>query len=148
MWERVELLMKKNNVRIADVARGSGISYSTLTDWKAGRYTPKNDKIIKIANFFHVAPEYITGETDDPDYYQQRFTIDVSDITNTIAEKYAQEHQERSYYLDDEVAKLAQELLENEEQHILMSAARGLKKEDILALADIAERMKRTNPEG
>lgn len=66
MWERIEELMKEKHCRMADVAKGSGVSYSTLTDWKAGRYTPKIEKIIKIAQFFDVSPAYILGNIDDP----------------------------------------------------------------------------------
>ena len=94
MWERIELLMKERGLRIADVARGSGVSYSTLTDWKAGRYTPKNDKIVKIANFFEVSPNYIMGTSDDPDYRPNRITIDVSKISDIIATQYIKDHPE------------------------------------------------------
>ena len=66
MWERIEELMKEKHCRMADVAKGSGVSYSTLTDWKAGRYTPKIEKIIRIAQFFDVSPAYILGNTNDP----------------------------------------------------------------------------------
>lgn len=64
MWERFEELMKAKRLRIADVARETGISYSTFTDWKAGRYTPKADKIQKLADFFDVSYEYIMGTTN------------------------------------------------------------------------------------
>lgn len=64
MWERFEELMKAKKLRIADVSRETGISYSTFTDWKAGRYTPKADKIQKIADFFDVSYEYLTGATN------------------------------------------------------------------------------------
>lgn len=45
MWEYFEVLLKRNNLRISDVQKGTGIPYSTFTDWKAGRYTQKMDTI-------------------------------------------------------------------------------------------------------
>ena len=53
-FEDVEKLMKARNMKMSDLARAAGVPYSTLTDWKAGRYTPKFDKQKKIADFFGV----------------------------------------------------------------------------------------------
>ena len=54
MYELYEKLLKKRNVRSADVSRATGISTSTLTDWKKGRSQIKADKIQKIADYFKV----------------------------------------------------------------------------------------------
>lgn len=67
MWKRVECLIKERNLKISDVARATEIPYSTFTDWKAGRYQPKMDKIERLASFFHVSPQYLKGWTDNPD---------------------------------------------------------------------------------
>lgn len=67
MYSIFESLLKARHCKFADVARKTGISLSTFTDWRAGRYTPKADKIAKIANFFGVSPEYImTGNDSAP----------------------------------------------------------------------------------
>ena len=53
-------------MRIIDVARNTGVPYSTFTDWKAGRYTPKIDKLEKIANYFNVPVDYFkTGQLEE-----------------------------------------------------------------------------------
>ena len=46
----------------SDVARETGIPQSTLSDWKAGRYTPKLDKIKRIADYFGVPIEELLKE--------------------------------------------------------------------------------------
>lgn len=69
MWQRFEKILKERNLRIADVSRGSGVPYSTFTDWKAGRYSPKRDKIEKIADFLYISPDYLEGKTDDENIY-------------------------------------------------------------------------------
>lgn len=48
----------------ADVERETGVRRQTLSDWKAGRYTPKVDKLAKIAKLFHVPLEQLIGEVD------------------------------------------------------------------------------------
>ena len=64
MYEIFEGLIKLKGLRVADVVRATGIAPSTFSDWKTGRYTPKQDKLKLIANFLEVSPEYLmTGET-------------------------------------------------------------------------------------
>ena len=61
MYSNFETLLTENGLKIADVSRETGIPYSSFTDWKAGRYTPKIDKLQKIADFFHISVEELTG---------------------------------------------------------------------------------------
>lgn len=66
-YECFARLLKNSGMRASDVVKGTKITHSTLTDWKKGRYTPKIDKIQKIADFFGVPVDYFeTGklETD------------------------------------------------------------------------------------
>ena len=65
MYSIFEQLLKDKKLRVSDVARATGIRASTFTDWKMGHYTPKADKLRKIADFFGVSLEYLTGQ--DPD---------------------------------------------------------------------------------
>lgn len=44
------------------VAKATGISRSTFSDWKSGRSAPKLEKLRRIAEFLEVPVEYITGE--------------------------------------------------------------------------------------
>ena len=55
MYEIFERLLKEKNLKGADVTRATGIASSTVTDWKKGRYTPKQDKLQKIADFLGVS---------------------------------------------------------------------------------------------
>lgn len=42
------------NVSDYEVAKRTGITRSTFSDWKSGRSKPKLDKLLKIADFFNV----------------------------------------------------------------------------------------------
>ena len=68
MWEIFELLLKREGITISEAARRCGFAPSTLTDWRAGRYTPKADKMRKIADTFGVSLEYLmTGKEEIAD---------------------------------------------------------------------------------
>ena len=63
MYERYCKLRDKKQYKDSDVARLTGISKSTFSDWKAGRGVPKTDKIHKIAEVLGVPADYlITGD--------------------------------------------------------------------------------------
>lgn len=53
----------------ADVAKATGITKSTFSDWKSGRSKPKPEKLQKIADLFGVTMEYLaTGvESNEKD---------------------------------------------------------------------------------
>ena len=66
MYEIFQELLSRDGVKPYDVSKATGISTSTLTDWKMGRSTPKQDKLQKIADYFGVSVEYlITGKEED-----------------------------------------------------------------------------------
>lgn len=47
----------------SQVASGAGVTKSTFSDWKAGRYQPKEEKMKKIADFLCVSVDYLkTGK--------------------------------------------------------------------------------------
>ena len=60
-----EKLLKERKVRAADVARETKVPVSTLSDWKAGRYQPKIDKIIAIARYFDVPIDWFINEVTE-----------------------------------------------------------------------------------
>lgn len=62
MYEKFELLLRTKKIKVSDVSKATGISTSTFTDWKKGRYTPKADKLKAIANFFGVSIDYFIDE--------------------------------------------------------------------------------------
>lgn len=65
MYSIFEKLCSERGVTAYRVCKETGITTSTLSNWKAGRYTPKADKLKKIADFFGVSVEYLlTGKED------------------------------------------------------------------------------------
>lgn len=64
-YSSFEHLLKINGTTVYRVAKSTGISASTFSDWKNGRSTPKADKMKRIADYFGVSMEYLLGETQD-----------------------------------------------------------------------------------
>lgn len=64
MYEDYAALRDARAMTDADVERETGVRRQTLSDWKAGRYTPKVDKLAKIAKLFHVPLEQLIGEVE------------------------------------------------------------------------------------
>ena len=56
-----EELLRQSGTTVYRVAKSTGIPASTFTDWKNGRSVPKTEKLKKIAAFFEVSLEYLTG---------------------------------------------------------------------------------------
>ena len=120
MFEILEKLMQQRGVNLSTISKATGVSVSTLTDWRAGRYTPKADKRQKIAEYFGVSLEYLDTGVDP-------------------------EHP--GYYFDEETAKTAQELFDNPDLRMLFDAARDARPEDLQMAAEMLRRLKKTNPD-
>lgn len=54
-YERYEKIRNDLGYSDADVSRATGVSKPTLSSWRHGNYTPKADKIEKIATFLGVS---------------------------------------------------------------------------------------------
>lgn len=59
MYEIFERLLKEKGVSTAEVCKAIGMRQGVISDWKYGRYTPKVDKLTKIADYFGVSLEYL-----------------------------------------------------------------------------------------
>lgn len=68
MYDVYEKLRNEKGLSNAEVSRATGVSTATLSQWKTGRYTPKMDKLEKIASFLSVPVEYlVTGSLPSMD---------------------------------------------------------------------------------
>lgn len=65
MYEIFERLLSEHGVTAYRVAKETGVTTATLTNWKKGKYTPKQDKLQKIADYFGVTIDYLMTGTDD-----------------------------------------------------------------------------------
>ena len=126
MYENYAKLRDEKGFTDYKVSKETGINPATLSQWKNGAYTPKADKIQKIADLFGVPVEYF--------------------MTGKNTEKESESG--TKYYFNDETAELAQALYEDPNQRVLFNASRNAKPEDLQMAADLLNRLKETNPNG
>lgn len=118
-YENFRKLCELNNVRPGTVSRETGISTATLTSWKQGKYTPKPDKLQKIADYFNVSLDFLMKGEDS-----------------------------EMYYINEETSKVAQAIFDNPDLKALFDAAQGVSPENIKLAAQMLKRMKESNPDG
>ena len=58
MDAKYKALKKKKKVTDYQVSKATGIARSTLSEINAGKYIPKADKLLKLAEYFNVPIEY------------------------------------------------------------------------------------------
>ena len=79
MYEVYQRLLDKKGLKNADVARATGISNMTLSDWKRGKSVPKADKMQKIAEYLNVSVDYLMTGKD------MEFTVETIDSTQELS---------------------------------------------------------------
>ena len=117
MYEVFEQLLQKFGVTTADVCKATGIGQSTMSNWKSRRNLISGKNAQLIADYFHISVDYLmTGEEKEG------------------GEK---------YNLNDETAKMAQEIFENKELRMLFDTARDAEPEDLQAVHSMLLALKR-----
>jgi repressor LexA len=63
-YENFQKLCEERGVKPGTVSKATKVSTATLTAWKQNKYTPKQDKLQKIADYFQVPLSVITGSNE------------------------------------------------------------------------------------
>ena len=120
MYEIFEKLMKAKGVTPYRVFKETGVSQSSLSDWKRGRSIPKIDKLKKIAAYFGVSVNYLMGDPEEEQKETPTLTKkDERDISKKMQETLAQLEEQQSGLmfdgepLDDETKELLAISLKN-----------------------------------
>ena len=120
MYKIFEQLLSKHHVTPYKVAKATGVTTTTLTNWKQGKYTPKQDKLQKIADYFGVTLDYLMTGKEEPKEKAPELTArderDIAKDLNNIMEKLTSGEAGPASYdgepLDPEAAALFKDELE------------------------------------
>ena len=126
MYEKFNKLLQEKGLTAYKVAKDTGVSRSTLAAWKKNEYTPKLDKLQKLANYLGVSISYLTGESDVIDDTQQM-------------------QAPSGYYVDKETAEYAEMLRTRPGARLLFSAAKDISKDDLQKAVEYIEFLKSKN---
>lgn len=110
--ERLKELRNKKGYSQAELADKLHVSKSTISMIEAGSRKPSYELMEQLADFFNVSLDYLRGEDD-----------------------------KSAYYLDPEVAELAQQLYERPEMRILFGASKDATTEDVQMAAELLYRL-------
>ena len=124
MYENYERIIKSRGLTNYKVSKDTGIAQSVLSTWKTKGTTPKLDKLQILAEYLNVSVDYL---------------IRVSNIG---------QQNDVQWYINEETARIAQEIYEDPNKRALFYAARDSRPEDLKMAADMLERFKETNPDG
>lgn len=119
MYEIYERLINELGITTYRVAMDTGIAQSVFSAWKSGKSRPKPDKLKKIADRLHVSVDYLMGDV--------------------------QTDEQQKYYVDDEVARMAQAIFLNPDLKALFDIAYDSKPKDLQFAKDMLKRFKETN---
>lgn len=85
MYEIFEKLLKERGITAYRVSKETGVTTATLTSWKQGKYTPKPEKMQKIADYFGVSLSYLMTGKEDSEKEPQLKPKDKKDIEEILA---------------------------------------------------------------
>ena len=68
MYDIYAKLRDERGLTDYSVAKETGIATATMSAWKLGKYTPKIEKLMRIAKLFNVT---VTDLLEDPDAVQK-----------------------------------------------------------------------------
>jgi len=112
---RLSALLNEHNINQVDLAKILGVSESTVGKWMLMKSLPRMGIIQKLSDYFGVPKSYFLEETAE---------------------------NKRTYYLDPETARLAQELKDCPGQRILFDASKDLTPEDIKVVMAVIKGLK------
>ena len=61
MYEIYAKLRDSRGMTDYQVCKETGIPTSVMSCWKTGKYTPKVDRMVKIAKLFHISMDELLG---------------------------------------------------------------------------------------
>ena len=105
--------LERDGKQPADLVRDLGIPFSTVSNWINGIKLPRMGKVELLAQYFGIEKSDLLEEKQDS----------------------------TGYYYDPETAALAQELYDNKELGLLMSASRKMSPEALRNLTALVESM-------
>jgi len=63
LYDRIKMLCERNHVTLQQLEKECGISNGTISKWKS-RNVPSIDKVVRIANYFNVSVDFLSGRTE------------------------------------------------------------------------------------
>jgi len=109
---KLKELRALNNLTQAELAKRIGVSQQAVAKWETNKAEPDYETLNKLTSMFGVTFDYLLSEEDNP---------------------------QNKYYLDQETARIANEMKENPGRRVLFDATRNLSPEKIKQVKDFVD---------
>lgn len=110
--DRLKTLRESRKMSQLQLSKALNVSSGLIAHYETGKRKPSRERMEQIADFFNVSMDYLNGR-------------ELGSV----------------YYLDPEVAEMAQEIHDNEGLRILFDTTRNVTKEDLQIVIDVAKRI-------
>ena len=118
MYEIFEQLLQRYGVTAYKVSKETGVTQSTLSDWKRGRSTPKTENMKKLADYFGITVDYLMTGIDTPKQKERELTPkdqrDIAKDLDSIMDKLQSGEKGPASYNGEELSPEAAELFREE----------------------------------
>ena len=120
MYEVFEQLLQKHGVSPYKVSKDTGVTQTSLSNWKTGKSTPTTKTLQRLADYFGVTLDYLMTGKEEPKEKAPELTArdkrDIAKDLNSIMEKLTSGEAGPASYdgepLDPEAAALFKDELE------------------------------------
>ena len=124
LGENLQLMRKRNDLTQREVWQRTGIHYKTISNWENDVAKPSPDDLKTLSKLYHVSTDILLGI--DPIFKAEGYYPIIERDTN----------EKQGYYLDEETARIANEMKENPGRRVLFDATRNLSPEKIKQVKD------------
>ncbi len=141
--ERIKELRTMRDMSQQDLADMLDLNKVTVSQYEREVRKPDLNVLTALSDIFNVSVDYILGNDD--------VTIRIVDgegIKKLDGVPNSGQQNVTQWYINEETAKIAQEIYEDPNKRALFDAARDSRPEDLKMATDLLERFKETNPDG
>ena len=64
--ERLKQLRQQEGLTQRELAKSIEVGRTTISEYESGKIVPKQEGLLKLANYFNVSVDYLTGVSDNP----------------------------------------------------------------------------------
>ena len=123
MYEVFEQLLQKHGVSPYKVSKDTGVTQTSLSNWKTGKSTPTTKTLQRLADYFGVTLDYLMTGKEEPKEKSPELTArDEKDITKTlnkVMEQFENNENGPLYYDGEEIDETSRILIRSAFEYII-----------------------------
>lgn len=86
--DRLKALREDNDILSKDFAKAMNVEAPTISNWERGVRFPKEEMLVKIADYFNCSLDYLLGRTDNPDAVVYAANFDNQEVEIEVDKSY------------------------------------------------------------